>query len=252
MVISDKHKFIFVELFFTGSTAISKELCDLYEGRKILRKHSRYHEFLGIATKEQLNYFTFSGIRNPMDLVVSEYLKIKTNHKSRFTTPSEWRKNGGTLSNEQLRLFKEITVQELSFQEYFMKYFKLPYDNWSCLSHKRFDFIIRFENISADFGNALKKIGLEPKRELPHLNQTKNKADFLEFYTPEIRNRAVFVFAPFMRQWGYEFPKEWNVRKQSIVSNIIYRILRTARKIYWGNTHSKSTPSGSIQKTLSV
>ena len=35
MVISDTHKYIYVELPLTGSTAVSQELCELYEGKKI-------------------------------------------------------------------------------------------------------------------------------------------------------------------------------------------------------------------------
>src|SRR5690242_2440526 len=108
MVISDKYKYVFVELPLTGSTAISNELCEMYDGKKILRKHSKYQEFLEVAKEEQKKYFVFSGIRNPMDLVVSEFLKKKNNHKQRYTTPSEWRRNGGTLSDKELQLYKEI------------------------------------------------------------------------------------------------------------------------------------------------
>ena len=241
MVISHKHKYLFVELFYTGSTAISKELCELYDGEKILKKHSRYHEFLEIAGGEQKKYFIFSGIRNPMDLVVSEYLKIKNNHKDRFTTPSEWRKNGGTLSNEQLKLYDEITNRHLSFQDYFLKYFRLPYDNWSLLAHKQFDFIIRFENIRTDFNTALKKINIEPVRELPQVNKTAEKEDFLQFYTPQIRQRAIFVFGPFMQKWGYEFPNTWHTKKPALLSSVLFKTLAIVRKVYWGKTKSKST-----------
>lgn len=241
MVLSDQYQYLFIELFYTGSTAVSKELCELYAGEKILKKHSRYHEFLRIANEEQKKYFTFSGIRNPMDLVVSEYLKIKNNHKGRFTNPSEWRKNGGTLSDEQLRLYDEIVNQKLSFQDYFLKYFKLPYDNWSLLAHKKIDFIIRFENIRSDFAQALKKINIKPVRELPQVNKTAEKENFLEFYTPQVRKRAVFVFGPFMKKWGYQFPDEWNITKPDFISMILFNLLAVVRKLYWGSTSSKST-----------
>src|SRR5258706_6588454 len=158
MFILDKYKYVFVELPLSGSTAVSNELCDLYGGEKILRKHSKYQEFLKIATEEQKKYFVFSGIRNPMDLVVSEFLKIKNNHKQRYTTPSEWRRNGGTLSDESLKLYDEITKNNLSFGDYFKKHFKLPYDNWSSLAHKKFDFIVRFENLRNDFNEVLKRL----------------------------------------------------------------------------------------------
>ncbi|HYJ65675.1 MAG TPA: sulfotransferase family 2 domain-containing protein, partial [Parafilimonas sp.] len=193
MVISHKYKYVFVELPLSGSTAITNELCDLYEGEKILRKHSKYREFFKIATEEQKKYFVFSGIRNPMDLVVSEFLKIKNNHKQRYTTPAEWRRNGGTLSNENLRLYDEITKNNLTFRDYFKKYFKLPYDNWSSAAHKNFDFIIRFENLRSDFAEALKRLNIKPVRELPQINKTSEKEDYTKYYTPDIRQQAIFV-----------------------------------------------------------
>jgi hypothetical protein len=251
MVISDKHKYLFVELPLTGSTALSKELSDLYDGKRILRKHSRYREFLKIATKEQKKYFVFSGIRNPMDLVVSEYLKIKNNHKERYTTPSEWRRNGGTLSDESLRLYKEIIENNLSFQDYFKKYFKIPYDNWSCIAHKKFDYIIRFENLSNDFSEVLKRLNIQPKRDLPQINKTSEKGDFAKYYTPEIRSRAVFVFGPFMKRWGYSFPEEWNVKKTGALAFIFFDAIGIIRQVYWRITESKSgLASAKKEKTL--
>lgn len=240
MVVSDKHKYVFIELPLTGSTALSSELCDQYDGEKILKKHSRYHEFLRIATPEQKKYFTFSGIRNPLDFIVSEFLKIKSNHKGRYTNAKEWRKNGGTLSNKNLLLYDEITSKNMSFQDYFLKYYKLPYDNWSNVAHDKFDYIVRFENLQTDFFAALRKLGIEPKRELPKINKTSEKEDFTKYFTPEIRKHAVFVFGPFMKKWGYEFPGDWEVRKPGFVSFTLFNIMGIVRKIYWSNTDSKS------------
>jgi sulfotransferase famil protein len=243
MVISDKYKYVFVELPLTGSTAISNELCEIYEGKKILRKHSKYQEFLEIASEEQKKYFVFSGIRNPMDLVVSEFLKKKNNHKQRYTTPSEWRKNGGTLSDKEIRLYKEIQEKNMCFQDYFKKYFKLPYDNWSAVAHKDFDFIIRFENLTSDFNFALKKLKIESVRQLPQINKTSAKEDYIKYYTPEIREKVVFVFQPFMKKWNYDFPAEWNVKRNNHYSFVLYKLLSIAKKFYWRATKSKSAPA---------
>ena len=40
MVISHKHRYVFVEIPHTGSHAISKELCEFYDGQIIHRKHA--------------------------------------------------------------------------------------------------------------------------------------------------------------------------------------------------------------------
>ena len=71
MILSDEHRYLFVELPHTGTTAISRELQEHYGGRPILIKHARYHQFRKIATREQKSYFVFSCIRNPAEEAVS-------------------------------------------------------------------------------------------------------------------------------------------------------------------------------------
>jgi hypothetical protein len=233
MVISDKYKYLFVEMYNTGSTSISNELCELYDGKRILKKHSRYHEFLKIATEEQKKYFVFSGIRNPMDSIISVYSKFVSNHKGKFTNPDDWKANGGYVKERQLKLYADVKSSNLSFQEYFKKYYKLPYDKWSRLDHAKFDYIIRYENIQNDFRTVLQKLNIEPKRELPRLNKTEGKDDYTKYYTPEIRKRAVFVFGPFMHKWGYSFPGDWNIKNPPLTSRILFNLLGVKRGLTW-------------------
>src|ERR1041385_3725330 len=233
MVISDKHKYLFVEMYNTGSTSISNELCELYDGKRILRKHSRYHEFLKVATEDQKKYFVFSGIRNPMDSIVTVYSKMISNHKGKFTNPNDWVKNGGYVKDRQLELYKDVIENNLSFQDFFRKYYKLPFDKWSRLDHARFDYLIRYENIESDFSAVLSKLNIEQKRPLPKLNTTKGKEDFTHYYTPDVRKRAIFVFAPFMNKWGYSFPAEWNIKKPPLMSSLLYEILGVKRGFVW-------------------
>jgi Sulfotransferase family len=240
MVISHKYKYLFIEVYRTGSTTISSELCDLYEGEKILSKHSRYHEFLATASEEERKYFVFSGIRNPMDMVVSGYLKMKNDHKGRYTNPKEWRRNGGTISDRNLKLYQK--VKDLTFEEYFTRYFKLPYDNWTNVAHNKFDFIIRFENIQEDFSELLRRLNIEQKRELPHKNKTEQKENFTSYYTEEIKDRAIFIFGPFLKKWGYEFPKEWQGKNVSPLSFTLFNLFGALKKNYWKLTKTKSLP----------
>ena len=233
MVISDKYKYLFIEMYNTGSTSISNELCEFYDGRRILRKHSRYHEFLKTATEEQKKYFVFSGIRNPMDTVISVYSKFANNHKGKYTDPQQWRKNGGYVKDKRLQLFSDIKNAQLTFQEYFLKYYKVPYDRWSRLDHEKFNYIIRYENIQNDFRTVLQKLNIEPVRDLPTLNKTEGKQDYTNYYTPEIQKRAVFVFGPFMDKWGYSFPDDWNVKKTPLSSTILFSLLGIRRNLIW-------------------
>jgi hypothetical protein len=85
LIISHQHRYLFVELPRTGSTAIRHELRELYDGTPILHKHSTYDEFRRQASVAELQYFVFSTVRNPLDDAVSRYFKLKTDHNLRFS-----------------------------------------------------------------------------------------------------------------------------------------------------------------------
>jgi len=118
MIISHKYKYLFVELPHTASTAISKELRELYDGESILRRHSRYHDFLRQATPAEKQYFVFSGLRNPLDTIVTGYMKYKHNVSNFYTDPKNWQRNGGFVTETALKTYRTIQEENLSFEQY--------------------------------------------------------------------------------------------------------------------------------------
>jgi hypothetical protein len=234
MIISHKYKYLFVELPRTGTTAISEELCELYAGQPTLRKHATYFDFLKTATPEEKDYFVFSCIRNPLDDAVSHYFKYRTDHKGNFTDPNKKHKRSGLVGRFNHGVFNFLRSTEADFPTFFLKYYRLPYNNWASLSHKEFDFIIRFENLANDFDKALRLIGIEPVRPLPEVNRTgKREKSYLTYYTPETIDRAKRVFSPFMKQWGYEFPPEWGETSVSRWNQLEFDFFNLFRNVYW-------------------
>ena len=237
MIISHKYKYLFVQLPRSGSTSIGKELCEYYDGEQILYKHSPYHEFLRIANQQEKEYFVFSCIRNPLDEVVSRYVQMKDDNWGVYRDPRYWKRNGGGgwVPDYQLKQFADIENNNLDFAAFFKKYYKLTYENWSCLDHENFDFLIRFENLASDFAQALQLIGIEPKRSIPVYHKTKNKKAnaFLEEYTPEIHNQAKEIFGPFMKRWNYEFPEAWGDKSFPWYRQLEYNLLGIPREFYW-------------------
>lgn len=257
MIISNEHRYVFVELPRTGSTATRDELISQYGGRKILNKHSTYWDFLRVADEDEKRYFVFSGIRNPLDDAVSHYFKLKTDHHGRFTDPVRrkyrlgnrgaeiYRRTGkspqGTTPRRRTlaeygenRKYDYIRRHRADFARFIRRYRWLPYDNWSRLSHERLDHVIRFEHIQDDFARALELIGLEQKRPLPVVNKTQAKDDdYLQYYTPDIIPRVRFVFGPYMRKWGYELPPEWGADAAQRWHDWVYEALAVPRTFYW-------------------
>ncbi len=240
MIVSDKHNYLFVELPHTGSTAISKELCENYDGKPILKKHSLFHEFEK-TIKNEKKYYVFSCIRNPLDEVVSIYLKYRTDQITEYTQLANYKR----ASLERYNFSKNN-----SYQNYLKKFYKLPYDNWSCLAHNRFKYVIRFENLQKDFETVLEELGLEQKRPLPIVNTTKQKSHYLTYYPPEIQGYAKYVFGPFMKRWNYTFPTEWGGRSMPFFGELLFDIFRLPRKIYWRYFHDAHSMYAKALKTV--
>jgi len=241
VIISHKHRYVFVQLPRTGCTAISKELLECYDGQQHLKKHSNYREFLRAATPDERKYFAFSGIRNPLDRTVSDYLKYKTNHLGEYTDPKklDHMARGRRYSFRRwyfLRRFRHVQRNESSFDQYFLKFYRWPYDDWSSLDHHKFGYIIRFENLQEDFSAVLDRLNIKPVREVPHYNPTKGKEkkSFWEYYsTPEVRLRAQRVFGYFIDKWGYSFPDDWEQLRVGVTGRGIHACANLLRKPLW-------------------
>jgi len=86
----------------------------------------------------------------------------------------------------------------VNFSDWFCKFYRTPYIEWSLFDHKKFDHIIRFDHIQEDFNTCLNKLGINPVRELPVVNKTKGRGkDFLRYYNKNAIARAEKIFGPF-------------------------------------------------------
>jgi hypothetical protein len=234
MVISHEHKYLFIEIPYTGSTAIHRELCENYAGFPTLHKHALYSEFQRIASPEEKRGFVFAGVRNPLDAAVSIYFKYRINHKGKYTNPKRLAKHGGNIGSGSLRKFDFIRNNNADFPIYFEKFYKLPYGSLISLAHRHCDSVIRFEDLQDDFSKVLKLMEIKQKRPLPQTNRTSEKGDdFLSYYTPEIIEQARRVFGPFMKKWGYDFPSEWGDNSVSWLSQIEFYSVDIVRNLYW-------------------
>lgn len=238
MVIDHRYKFVFVELPLTATSAISKEIREQYGCESYLNKHATYDDYLRKATPEMRKYITIGSVRNPLDQTVSMYFKYKNDLDQRFSTgrkrPGKWLRKSLAKSRDSVR-YQYIIDNKASFEQYFMKFFKWPYSNWSIVHHKEMDHIIRFEHLVEDYRKVFTAVGVPITRDLPQANKTpEKKADFWSYYESDAaKRRAKFVFGPFMRYWGYEFPASWNHVKEPAHAQLLFTLLNIPRKLYW-------------------
>jgi hypothetical protein len=231
MIISHQFHYLFIEMPLTASWAIHHELCNHYGGEPILHKHASYPEFRQIASAAEKDYFVFATVRNPLDVVVSQYFKLKNDHKGAFSKPES--AHDFLVDYSDLKKYQFIQKYDASFADFFCKYFRRPYGDLIDYSADRLDIVIRYEYLQDDFARLLQKFGLDQIRPIPSSNKTQGKkGHWQSYYTPEIIGQAKRVFGPYMKRWGYTFPDEWGSHQVHWVDEWKYRALNSVRRVY--------------------
>ncbi len=246
MILSNKNKYIYMATPHTGSSAISKELCEKYGGKPILHDHANYFEFFRVANKKQRKYFAFASIRNPLDEATSIYAKLNSNHHSDYTNPKRTFKKGGWVTKKQKQMFYFVKNPKNDFNDFLIKFYKHPYTSNINTDRKYCNFIARFEYLEEDFTKALKMLNIKKARNLPVFNKTKGKKHFTEYYSKKGIQHALKIFGPFMEEFDYKFPKNWPKRKIKISEKVEYFLLKKTRYIY-----CKWIKTGPFKKILS-
>ena len=214
MVISHKHRFVFVEVPHTGSHSIADQLIAHYGGEMILRKHANVTQFLAQASTEEREYFKFATVRNPLDSATTDYAKLKSNHKNQFTSDRARIENGGHVTLQHREEFDYVHNQGMSFAEFLKRYRSRIYNNWFLIREAELEYVIRFEHLQEGFSEVLNRVGATEMGPLSHVNPTKQKSqNFSEYYNAEVRELAMTCYGPFMQKWGYDFPSEWTEYK---------------------------------------
>jgi len=246
MVISHKHKYVFISRGRTGSSAVYKELISHYGGKAVLFKHSSYNDFKKLAGRSFKDYFAFAGIRDPLDELVSKFLRLKNNHREAYFNPKRVIRQKMRGTGRGLRQFEYIRETGADFARYFTYFYKTPYINIMELDNDRFDHIIRYENIQEGFSEVLRKLGMKQVRPLPLKNRTKRgegDKHFLEYYTPDIRRQVIHVMGPMMEFLGYSFPEDWGECRVPVRDRILFNFKRRAALGYfyffYFNPHKK-------------
>lgn len=250
MIISHTHRYLFIEIPLTGSWAIHRELCDHYGGEPILHKHATYPEFRRsphAVTADE--YFVFATVRHPLDKAVSQYCKLKDDHKQAFSRSDAIETYKADYTD--LHVYKFIHETDASFAAYFRRFYRLPFSDMIDLSAPHLDYVIRFEALQDGFSQVLKRLNIEQVRPVPVRNKTKGKRRaWQEYYTPDIIPQARRIFGPLMQNWGYDFPSGWGSLRISHTGKLSYYLLRRLKYLYFLHLRYNNTPAATILRRL--
>lgn len=249
MIISHQFRYLFLEMPLTASWAIHHELCQHYGGEPVLHKHASYSEFRQIASASEKNYFVFATIRNPLDTVVSQYYKLKTNHRGAFSKPES--AQNLLVDYSDLDKYRFIKENDASFTDFFREYYRRPYSDLIDYSAHALDFVIRYEHLQEDFAEVLRRLNLKQAQPIPPTNKTQGKkGQWQDYYTPEIQEQAKQVFGPFMACWGYTFPEAWGPYQVSRLNVLRYQGFNLLRGIYVNRFKYSRSPLASMVRSL--
>ena len=194
-MINHKHKFIFIHIPRTGGTSIEKHFG--YNGDPAWwggdgKKHWNLNQYKEALSNEQFdNYFKFTFIRNPWDIVISNYMD-----RGWYSSPVQGR--GGEIgyhSGKKLSYFLEhYQPAAHEYGDSFFDYF----------NPKQIDFIGRFENRVKDLNFISKKIGINLNSRTV-ARRCVNKKHYTEYYDDETREIVAQKYARDIEYFGYEF-----------------------------------------------
>ena len=185
-MIDHNNKFIFIHINKCGGNTIDEHFTEKFQG------HTKAFEYKKLNPNEFDNYFKFTFVRNPWDRVVAFYhyqLKRKWDYYP-FDETLSFKK---FVKNWLIQMPKQTPLNTN------------PCYDW--ISDKDdnllVDFIVRFENLQADFNTICDKIGID-RQKLPHKNKSKHK-HYTEYYDDETRKIVGEKYAKDIEYFGYEF-----------------------------------------------
>jgi hypothetical protein len=217
MLLSIKHRFLFVHIAKTGGTSVRDALEGLrwgdpwypamflcsrlsrLSGHRIAAKLPRHARI--VAAKEMLpkeffdELFKFAFVRNPWDLQVSSFHHIRRERPHYL---------GG---NETFESFLRWKLDpQRPYQYHVDTSIELQSDYLIDLhGNQVVDFIGRYERLHADFATACDRIGIKTPA-LPHARQATDRSkDYRSYYSGETAELVARHFAPDIAMLGYTF-----------------------------------------------
>jgi len=173
-------------------------------------------------------------VRHPLDRLLSYYTKLCNNHRGAFTDSARFESNGGWVTAADRERFQFIEKTGRDFEAYLRRFHggtrpSISQYNWGS---RRYHHIIRFEALNEGFHGFLRKVGVEPIRDLPAGNTTAGRERvFFDAYPQALHPHLRRVFGPLAREWGYDFPASWGAEALPLSSRLQYALWNGAGRL---------------------
>ena len=245
MIISHKHKFIFVRPRKTAGTTMQNVLSQICgeddiitsgynKGNRNIDKscwdghpHPHLWDIKQLVGEEIWNdYYKFTFVRNPFDITVSRFF---------WNIKGKGQQGYDTTKDDFKRWFSNYTSAAIFHNaEYYPANLAYPFlIDLNCVSRDYtplyssgvlnreidLDFVGRFESLESDFEYVCEKIGIEKLKLKDSNSKTKtrkNKINYKEWYDDKMINTMNTCFEKDLDLLGYEFEQDFTLTKKSI------------------------------------
>lgn len=193
MLISDKHKFIFIHIPKTAGSSIKNNILPYCNDGQLkisgenFTDLNGYHPHVTISPKQvdvYKDYYKFACVRNPFQRYVSMWKFFKKRKPQEF-------------NNINFEKFIDDIVHIKNKINSKLQYTYIYNNNNTLLVDK----IIKFENLQGDFSSVCNSINI-PTSQLPHLKNSGNY-DYMEYYNSEMLDKLRLFCKKDLDLFGY-------------------------------------------------
>lgn len=211
---------LFLQAPHTGSTSLGTLLREELGGEKLLeervrdasgkivlrQKHQTLAQLIeaGLITREQREgLLVVVGIRNPFDLVLTEYARNR--EAGAISAPQRLLRRLGISSDFSAADFERFVMRRYTPGRLYRWLGRRPFVpvDWT----EGADHVIRFEAMQEGLDEALRRVRVAERHQLPHRNPTPSRRDhdYRALYTPRAREIVSAAYARELEQHGYGF-----------------------------------------------
>lgn len=218
MLISYKHRFLFVHIAKTGGTSIRAALRPYRWGWpyslplalcSLMSQMTRPRHLLGIkfprhakaiAAREMLpaevydGLFKFTVVRNPWDLQVSSFHHLRREHPAEVEAMPDF----GSFLRAKFDPDRPYSFLLDISQERQWEYV------CDLEGNSIVDYVARYEDLETEFRTICARIGIEPPA-LPHRRRADDRRAYRDYYDDELRELVAAHYAEDIRRFDYRF-----------------------------------------------
>lgn len=185
IVVSEKHRFIYMKPCRTGGTSILRQTLEQspLDTFHFKDHRNRFIRWIHAITDAQLaEYRIFSIVRNPWDRAVSiaSYFKVPL----------------ASFIRNHDRLTGCSTL---------MRQHSMPCTQYTHHDSVQFaDWIGRFENLESDFSKICRELGFAPPSPFPHANRS-HRTRYQDYYDAKLRQELTTIYRDDIERFDYRF-----------------------------------------------